>query len=79
MRLHNRLHRLEQKVPDPGCLACRDRRGRTVLVEAEQQADGSVVPWGKEPEACAQCGIVPENVIKVILSIVDGPSPIDDT
>jgi hypothetical protein len=74
MTLHTRLRRLEQQVPDPGCLACSDRRGRIVMVEAESQADGSVVLRDKEPEACAECGIVPENVVQVILSVVEAPN-----
>jgi hypothetical protein len=36
--------------------------------------DGSVVLWNKEPEACARCGIVPEFIVKVILSVVGGPN-----
>jgi hypothetical protein len=75
MSLHNRLSRLEQKLPDPGCPGCRDRRGRIVLVEAERLADGSVVFRDKEPEACARCGIVPENVVQVNLSFVEGRKP----
>jgi hypothetical protein len=37
------LRRLEQRVPDAGCLACRDRRGRIVFAETERLADGSLV------------------------------------
>jgi hypothetical protein len=68
--MHRRLQRLEENVPDAGCPACRDRRGQLVMVEAERRADGSVVLRDKEPEACAQCGVVPENVVQVILSYV---------
>jgi hypothetical protein len=46
MTLHTRLRRLEERAPDPGCLACRDRRGRSLLVEAERRGDGSVVLLG---------------------------------
>jgi hypothetical protein len=75
MRLHNRLSRLEHCVPDPGCSGCRDRRGRVVMVEADRLADGSVVLRDQKPPACAQCGVVPENVVTVILSVVGGPNP----
>jgi hypothetical protein len=40
-----------------------DRRGRIVMVEADRQADGSVVLRNQYREACAQCGIVPEVVL----------------
>jgi hypothetical protein len=74
VRLHHRLNRLEQRVPDSGCPGCRDRRGRSVLVESERLPDGSVVLWNKEPEACVLCGLVPEFIVKVILSVVGGPN-----
>jgi len=76
--MHRRLERLEQKVPDPGCLACRDRRGRSVMVDADRQADGSVVLRDPEPEACAQCGIVPEFLITVIRPYVNEPDRNDE-
>jgi hypothetical protein len=67
----NRLSRLEHLLPDPGCPGCRDRRRPPVLVEANRLADGSVLLRYKEPEACGLCGVVPEDVVKVVLSIVD--------
>ena len=70
MRLHRRLSRLEQRVPDRGCPGCRERRGRTVMVVAHRLADGSVVHQNREPEACGQCGVVPEFVVKVITCVV---------
>ena len=70
MSLHNRLSRLEQRVPDLGCPGCRERRGRTRMVVAHRLADGSVVVQNREPEACAQCGIVPEFVVKVMTCVV---------
>jgi hypothetical protein len=74
VRLHHGLSRLEQRVPDSVCPGCRGRRGRIVLVEAERLADSSVVPRDQQPEACAQCGIVPENVVKISLSVVEAPN-----
>jgi hypothetical protein len=74
VKMHRRLQRLEQKVPDPGCLACGDRRGRIVMVETDRQADGSVVLQDQEPEACGLCGVVPEFVVTVILSFVGEPN-----
>jgi hypothetical protein len=76
--MQRRLQRLEQKVPDPGCLACSDRRGLIVLVEAERLADGSVVLRGTEPEVCAQCGIVAENVVQVFHSYMERRNRYDD-
>jgi hypothetical protein len=63
MRLHHRLSRLEQRAPDHGCPGCRDRRSRSVLVVADRLVDGSGVLRGQESAACAQCGVVPENVV----------------
>jgi hypothetical protein len=73
MRLNNRLGRLEQKLPNPGCPDCSDRRGRMVLALAHRLPDGSVVLRDKEPEACGLCGVVPEDVVKVIRTIVGVP------
>ena len=44
------------------------------MVEADRQADGSVVLRDPEPEACAQCGIVPEFVVTVIFPVVEAPN-----
>ena len=73
MKLSNRLRRLERSVPDPGCPACRDRRGRHVFVSARQEADGTLTYLEGQPELCGRCGAVPEFVIEVVEAIVDGP------
>jgi hypothetical protein len=78
VRLNNRLYRLEQNLPDPGCPGCSDRRGRMVLVKADRLADGSVVFRGTKPEACAECGIVPEFVVTVIHPYVKWPDRNDE-
>jgi hypothetical protein len=65
MRLHSRLRRLEQAAPDPGCLACYQRRGRIVFVRARALRDGTVLADG-EPTPCNQCGRVAEMVIEVV-------------
>jgi hypothetical protein len=44
------------------------------MIEADRLADGSVVLRDHEPAACAQCGVVPEDVVTVILSVVGRPS-----
>ncbi len=65
MRLLQRLKRLEQMVPDPGCPGCRERRGRVVMVNCRQQRDGSFVPQEPMPTACAVCWKVPELVVEI--------------
>ena len=70
MTLHTRLRRLEQKLPDPGCLACRDRRGRIEFVTAHTLADGSVVTVAGYPEPCERCGQVAERIIQKIMPYV---------
>jgi hypothetical protein len=72
MRARSRLGRLERLVGPPGCPACRDRRGRVVLVSATGLPDGTVVRTGERPQPCAACGQVPEQVIVVIEVVVDG-------
>jgi hypothetical protein len=78
VKLNNRLRRLEQKRPDPGCLACRDRRGRIVLVECRRQRDGSVTALQPMPAACAACGQVPEFITEVIHPYDEARPPHDD-
>ncbi len=65
MRLLQRLKRLEQAVPDPGCPGCPDRRGRIAMVTCKQQRDGSIVPQEPMPTACAVCGKVREFVVDI--------------
>jgi len=64
--LRTRLRHLEQKWPDPGCLGCRDRRGRIAFALVRALADGSVVPVAGYPEPCERCGQVPERIIREI-------------
>jgi hypothetical protein len=71
MSLRTRLQRLERNTVDEGCPACRDRRGRIVLLTARQLPDGMVVPVEDPPRPCARCGQVPEQIIKIIESVVD--------
>jgi hypothetical protein len=78
VKMHRRLQRLRQKVPEPGSPGCCDRRGRIVLVQAHRLADGSVVLRGTKPEACGLCGAVPEHVVKLILSVAGGPDQPED-
>lgn len=74
MRLRTRLQRPEQKKVDGGCPACRDRRGRIVLLTAEQLPDGTVTLVDGQPTPCACCGQVPEHIIEVIESVVETPT-----
>jgi hypothetical protein len=71
MRVHNRLARLERQLirGEGGRRACQDRR-RVVLIETEQMADGTVVLRDPQPEPCAVCGEVPEQIIEVMLTTV---------
>ena len=62
MRLHTRLRKLEESLPDPGCPACRDRRGRVVFAYGKADADGTVQAT-ERPDACAQCKSMPERVL----------------
>jgi hypothetical protein len=71
MSLRTRLQRLEQSIVDAGCLACRDRRGRIMLLTAEQQPDSTVAVVEGKPTPCARCGQVPEQIIEVIELVVD--------
>ena len=71
MSLRGRLQRLERTKIEAGCPACRDRRGRIVLVTARRLPDGTVVAVEEKPQPCAQCGQIPEQIIEVIESVVD--------
>lgn len=72
MNLRRRLQRLERNTVDAGCPACRDRRGRIVLLTTERLPDGTVVAVENEPQPCTRCGQVPEQIIQIVLSVVDG-------
>ena len=72
MRLKNRLRRLERSLPEPGCLACRDRRGRIVLVDCQEQQDGTVVRLQPLPAPCGACGKLPEFIIEAIMPFTAG-------
>ena len=62
MRLHTRLRQLEQILPDPGCPACRDRRGRIVFVDAKALADGTIYA-PQQPQVCPICKCRPERLL----------------
>jgi hypothetical protein len=70
MRLSGRLHRLERRVGDTGCPACRDRRGRVVLVTSRSLPDGKTEPQGDWPPPCERCGEVPEQVVEIVETVV---------
>ena len=70
MSLRTRLRRLEQTQMDAGCPACCDRRGRIVLLTARRLPDGTVVSADDEPQPCARCGQVPEQIIEVVETVV---------
>jgi hypothetical protein len=71
MALRTRLRRLERGFPDPGCPACRDRRGLTALVRSPRLADGTTAPKGDRPAPCARCGEVAERVTEVVEVVVE--------
>jgi hypothetical protein len=70
--MHRRLQRLEQKVPDPGCLACRDRRGRIVTVDCQRQRDGSITALEPMPGACEACGQIAEFIVEIVRPYEEG-------
>jgi hypothetical protein len=74
MSLRTRLQPLERNTDDAGCPACRDRRGRIVLVTARQLPDGTLVSEEKEPQPCAHCGQVPEQLIEAVVDAQTGVS-----
>jgi hypothetical protein len=71
--MHNRLRRLEKAVPDLGCPACRDRRGRIVMNRARRLPDGTLTYPEWRPAPCERCGKVAEFVIEVVEPFVGGP------
>lgn len=71
MKLTTRLQRLERRIGDTGCSACRDRRGFHVLVNAQRLPDGTLTyPDDNQPKPCKQCGKIPELVIAVVRTLV---------
>jgi hypothetical protein len=75
MSVKSRLRRLERDLGVAhGCPACQHRQGRTVLVEARELPDGTVVPDQPKPAPCARCGEVPELIIQVIVTMVEAPA-----
>jgi hypothetical protein len=74
MSLRTRLQRLERNTADAGCPACRDRRGRIVLLRAEQQPGGTVAVVEGEPAPCTLCGQVPEQIVEVVETVVEAPT-----
>jgi hypothetical protein len=55
-----------ESLPNPGCLGCRDRRGRVAVVESQRQADDSITLLQPLPPDCAVCGRRPEFVIEMV-------------
>jgi len=72
MRLSSRLRRLELAAGgrDLGCPACRDRRGRIVLVTSQRLPDGTRAREGDWPAPCAACGVVPEQTLEIVKPIM---------
>ena len=66
MNLRARLQRLERTTVVAGCPACRERRGRTVLLTARRLPDGTVPLVDGEPRPCVRCGQIPEQIIEVV-------------
>jgi hypothetical protein len=66
MTLRTRLRRLEGNLPDRGCLGCRARRGRVVIVESQRQADASITALQQLPPDCEVCGKRPEFIIEIV-------------
>jgi len=84
MRLTGRLRRVEAAavrlglLPGPGCPACRDRRGLSVLVSGRWTAGGAAVAEEPGPPPCPACGEVPEVVVLVVEEVVPAGPPEDD-
>jgi hypothetical protein len=75
MRIRARLQRLEKTCPiDRGCPACRDRRGRHVLVDVTRNQDGTIAYPDDAPAPCTACGKVPEFVVRAVMSAADEPA-----
>jgi hypothetical protein len=74
-KLKTRLQRLERHTTiDRGCPACRDRRGRHVLLDVTRNPDGTITDPDDAPEACPACGKVPEFIVRAVMSAADEPA-----
>jgi hypothetical protein len=72
MSLRSRLQRLERSLmPEGGCPACCERRGRMIGLAARQLPDGSVVAEEEGPPPCSRCGQVPEQILLLIETLVE--------
>jgi hypothetical protein len=71
VKLHTRLQRLEQRLREPGCPACRDRRGRIVLVTSRSLPDGRTELQGDWPAPCERCSEAPEQIIEILEAMVE--------
>ena len=71
MRWRHRLERLEARVAEAGCSACRHRRSKAVYVK---EGEGDELP-----SPCARCGKIPEIIIEIRVhgpeAYPDGPPP----
>jgi hypothetical protein len=78
MGLKRRLAKLEAAIAVTvgGCMACRDRRGDTVLVSGDLSPEGSFVPssGAEMPAPCPECGEVPEEIIQITEVLVEADS-----
>jgi uncharacterized protein YcsI (UPF0317 family) len=80
LRLRSRLQTLERGVVSVhGCPACRQRRDRIALVDITQHPDDSVTYADDAPPVCAACGHVPELVVEVVATVVDGATTACDS
>jgi hypothetical protein len=66
MTIRTRLQRLEQGIPASTCRACRERKGRIVLLKAHKTESGEIIE-DPEPAPCAVCGTVPEQIVVFII------------
>ena len=71
MSLRTRLQRLERNTVDVGCPVCRDRRGRVALRIVERLPDGALAVRSEGPQPCVQCGQIPEQIMKVVETVVE--------
>jgi len=78
MRLKTRLQRLVTRLGLEACPECRDRRGQTILVDWEENEDGSVKQPEGMPVPCERCGEIPEEVIWIKEVVVPSPVPRGD-
>jgi hypothetical protein len=79
MGLRARLGRLEQRLlgGKGGCRACRDRRGRIVVITEDASVDGTMAPRDPEPETCSRCGEIPERIVQLVEVVVKSREEIE--